>query len=1116
MAKKIRLDLSQFKSSGVYTLEFDASESIIVQPQTIKLVVGFSKQGPFNTLVFLDDPKNVDKIFGEVDPYLERKGSFFHRSLKTALQTGPCFALNLLKLNNDETSVDVDKISYRSLSLDSTEKNGLLTNRLYSSFYNKQKFWNPDTEYFLATRSIADQSKILNFTNLGKSPISILVKKADTKGFEITAKEWFGVGKVPAFMREYDYIKDYFIDVLVVEGDFGPSRYASLAVDPIFSAYFDVNGLKKDKLDAFLNLPEITYSAKFTGTIIPDFTDGNGVNQFIENIINNNTTSTGLFCSINKQALDDIDINDSKIDLLGHNLISSLGDSTLESIDFLSYRANLKQDFTYNEGAFSKNEVDSTLAGISVVSAGSQNYTVKIDNVTTTYPAILNNIQSGKSGILAENTSTTTEVKYKVSSQYNSSTDSILLESNVAHNLTTDFTGTAASGSFTVPSGGFGTGNSISINGVNFVQGTDFATGATDYATAVNLTNAINANVTIGTVVTSTHNYANGANGGGIITITADTIGTGGNAITLAVNAGSLVRSGTTLTGGLNAGVINMKKATGVSGFAFFLKPDKTSTITTATDYIEAYEFSQLYLDFAAGRITNGDRIVWNNASVLTPMYLKFTQTSDADSFSIVRVEGYSDAALTTAIDLNFTLTTYRVDGVTSESTATQIYVQSLIGSLNERVDVTTTTSTNKVIVTNAAALKLSVGDYLVSDANGQDHLTRIVSISKNSVNDAMVTTQEKIKILAGTQVERFRPIETFVDRLDFTPLKGFELKAKHMPNNTNARMNEILNVMTETNIYNSLIDSNIVTFRYIVDTFNHGLEPQSKAILAKLAKDRGKALAILNLPSIKEFADSTDPRFTDAVTASDPKPILNTKYIVSGGNLDLNPSFTYSLPDEVNGAKYCGFFGPNLIVRDGSRKVSVPPAAYVSNLFVQKFINGTPFAIVAGKKRGVIADPTVERLEYDFLTSDRDNLEPFGINPIINKKGQILVFSNQTGFQKTNSALNNLHVRDLLITLEEDVESILSEYLFEFNDSTVRLEITKVVESYLEKVLSDGGIQNFDVIMDRSNNNDDVINQNSAIIDIRVEPTRGIHRFIARFTVSKAGGVQAGGFAAV
>ena len=40
MAKKLTLDLSVFKSSGVYTLEFDASENIVVNPQTVRLVVG--------------------------------------------------------------------------------------------------------------------------------------------------------------------------------------------------------------------------------------------------------------------------------------------------------------------------------------------------------------------------------------------------------------------------------------------------------------------------------------------------------------------------------------------------------------------------------------------------------------------------------------------------------------------------------------------------------------------------------------------------------------------------------------------------------------------------------------------------------------------------------------------------------------------------------------------------------------------------------------------------------------------------------------------------------------------------------------------------------------------
>ena len=140
MAKKIKLDLSQFKASGVYTLEFDASENVILTSQTIRLVVGFSNKGPFNAPVYIPDITTAIAIFGDIDKTLESQGSYFQRSILTCLQTGPVFALNLLKLNDDETSPTVDKVDYFGFSVATDEPNGVLTSRLYSSFYNKERF----------------------------------------------------------------------------------------------------------------------------------------------------------------------------------------------------------------------------------------------------------------------------------------------------------------------------------------------------------------------------------------------------------------------------------------------------------------------------------------------------------------------------------------------------------------------------------------------------------------------------------------------------------------------------------------------------------------------------------------------------------------------------------------------------------------------------------------------------------------------------------------------------------------------------------------------------------------------------------------------------------------
>lgn len=893
MAQTIRLDLNKFKASGVYTLEFDQSENILVAPQTIRLVVGFSKKGPINAPVFCPDIKTARTVFGDIDTQLERKGSFFHRSLFTSLQVGPVFALNLLKLNDDTTTSpdNSDKVNYESFSIDTVETNGVLTPKLLSSFYNKERFWFADPSYFLATLSVADQPKFLDFVNLGKTPMSIIVKKSDVKGFDLTAKEWYstvGIEK-PTFLDDNDYINDFFIDVIAVQGDW--TNYAALAVDPVYSQYFDVKGFIKEKINAFLSLPEISLVANITGTLIPDFQDQNGVNQFIETLVNNTTGVTGLFCAINKAALDDIVNNPSQIDLVGHHLIDALqlGQS---SFDFISYKAPLINDYVYTD----------------------------------------------------------------------------ILPSYII------------------------------------------------YQSPFNI--------------------------------------------------------------------------------------------------IYAPSTSAIYHAWKTGVITDGDYIIKDGFG--TKQYLKFFPGTDILNNPFVEVKAYDSLDFSSQENIAAFGTTYNTSGVL---VVTGLNIVALYGSYNEFFNTLTpdpqkpALGLNEVIVSAADSASIKVGDLLVD--NSGERLTRITKMSKYDVNgNVRVTATSPIKLYSSSRIQKFKRIQDFVKEWQFFYLKGFTLKDTHVPNGSDLRMNEILDVMYNTNIATTLAQKDIITFRYIVDTFNGGLEPQSKARLAKIALQRQKALAILNTPSFQQFVNSTDPRFTDTPTASDPKPVLDTAFIVTGGNLSLNPSFTYSLVDESNGSKYCGYFAPNIILRDSGKNISVPPSAHVSNLFVQKFINGTPFAIVAGSRRGLISDVNLVGVEYDLSQTDRENLEPFGINPIIRRRGQgVMIFANQTGFQRVNSALNNLHVRDLLITIEDDIETILSNYLFEFNDPSIRLEIKTKVDNYLEGVQSAGGIFNFATIMDTSNNTPEIIDQNIGIIDVIVEPARGIQKMINRITITKTGGVASGGF---
>ena len=378
------------------------------------------------------------------------------------------------------------------------------------------------------------------------------------------------------------------------------------------------------------------------------------------------------------------------------------------------------------------------------------------------------------------------------------------------------------------------------------------------------------------------------------------------------------------------------------------------------------------------------------------------------------------------------------------------------------------------------------------------------------------VTTARPILYYSGSplRVQKFQSIKQFTKSFQMTYLKGFTMKNSHRPNGTDARISNILDVLYNTNIATTLSAKEVISFRYIIDTFSGQILPNSKYQLSKLAKDRQKALAIINAPSIAQFRKSTDPRFTDAPTAVDPYPSLNTSYIADGGNLSLNPSYTFTLPTEDQGAKFCAFYSPYITIRENNRNIDVPPASYVSNNFVRKFSNGEPYAIIAGQKRGVISAGNLIGAEYDFTDSDRANLEPMGINPIIKKRGLgVIVFGNNTAYQQVNSAFNLIHVRDILISVESDVEEILSNYLFDFNEDSIRLEIKTLVDNYLDGVRSGGGIYAYQVIMDSSNNTPAIIDMNMGIIDIIIEPARGIQKFINRITVTRTGGIAAGGF---
>lgn len=968
-----RINLNNFKSSGVYTVEIDQSENVALPLATGRLIVGSSRVGPFNTIVLINDLRTLKAVFGEIDSKLEKGGSFFHRSIEVALREGPVFALNILPIDNEEDKLlNKDQVYFTTFNTESSSNNSdanPIQNPLID-FFNKRKLWVASSDQLNRTKNLSlgddfitnpggfgnvsvDSNKVLSFVNTGKSNVTVWVKRASITGFDITAKEWYsGFGEdieFPTYVHPDDFISDYMVETIMISGDW--TNYIKLSKDPIYKSYFNESGLIQSKLTDFLALREIKVIGRLTGCLIPNFVDQTGTTISIDRIVNRLFPQTGVICAIDEKKLDLIDLSNT-----------SFNDQEVDThrVDLVGYgfdELNSGNVYTADNGGF---DTDGSAADA----------TPLIDILSYSKPA-------------------DAELIFEVSQA--------IAESAFA-------TLPPAIGDLYLVNPAVGDSYLIAMQGSKLYK-----------------------------------SYYDG------FTKTGDVVTDG------TLNYYAKYQDGFTVTVGPNT----------LSYVKLFIYQD--ITLLNQQD-VNFYTFSGN--DYIKVKISSGDD------------FKKSFDLSDTNFFS------------------DFTI----------------LQPNKLIVGIN------TANINNKALIDEY----IKVNHYIKAKKAGdtRDRFLKIISVESRETSlspyrleytiTTMAPSVDEIDGLDATNniIQVYKGIYNFVSELKGQYLKGFKVRDELLPNGTAARQSNILKYLFDfTAIPQTLAGKELIDFRYVVDTYEGEISSNSKYYLAKLAALHGQAMALLNTPSIDQFEKSVDPSFIDSTNK-----LVSAKLISEGGDLSLNPSFTFKFAEEdVNGvplSSYSTYYFPNLIVRNGTRNVSVPPAAYISNLYVRKFKNGTPFLIVAGGKRGVLTDPELVGLEYELTNEDRDFLEPVGHNLIVRRRGfGTLLFSNNTAYQRVNSALNNAHVRDNLSTIEKDIARILFNFLFDFNDEITRLRVKTIVENYLDAVVNARGLTSYEVVFDRSNNTDEVIENNAAIIDIIVNFPRGIHKFINRITISRVGG---------
>ena len=321
------------------------------------------------------------------------------------------------------------------------------------------------------------------------------------------------------------------------------------------------------------------------------------------------------------------------------------------------------------------------------------------------------------------------------------------------------------------------------------------------------------------------------------------------------------------------------------------------------------------------------------------------------------------------------------------------------------------------------------------------------------------------------------------------TYIQGYEYNSIRRTDSAENIQLKSIEVLQEKGIFEALTNHVDSEYHYIVDTYagRTGVDAtkNKKYLISAVAKAKDNCLAIMNFPSMNDLVKMSGFNYNDL-----------KDYV--------------SLPSEVNGASYCAFYTP-LVFGEGAVKTVVPSAALVSNNFMEKWNSRQPYYIVAGPNYGVMSYEGLIGPDYNYSRSDLDALESFGVNCMVYvpRKGTY-INSNQTAKQTPVSALSKVHVRELVIYLQNEIEAMMQNYQWELNTQTLRDTIRTKADTILERIKANGGVYDYINVCDASNNTPEVIDNEMVILDTSIEPARGAGKMVQRLTIHRTGGISA------
>jgi hypothetical protein len=260
---------------------------------------------------------------------------------------------------------------------------------------------------------------------------------------------------------------------------------------------------------------------------------------------------------------------------------------------------------------------------------------------------------------------------------------------------------------------------------------------------------------------------------------------------------------------------------------------------------------------------------------------------------------------------------------------------------------------------------------------------------------------------------------------------------------------------------------------------------------------DYNRMIALLGNPEAFQFNVLFTPGLLNDTHPTQISSIISNT-IARGDNMYVLDLGTYgsSLGEAIANANqrdtsYAATYWPWVRIIDPAtgKHVWVPASTVIPGVYAFNDRVSAPWFAPAGINRGGLS--TVLQAEYKLTQGNRDDLYSNNINPIATLPQQGVVVFGQKTLQKSQSALDRVNVRRLMIELKGYIRQIADTVVFEQNTIATRNSFLSKVNPYLEAIQQKQGLYAYKVVMDDSNNGPAVIDQNQLVGQIYIQPTR-------------------------